>query len=66
MLAGLAERHHVEREVELTIAGPREPMTHHVAARRLDQGHPVIRGEARGGAEALHIADPTENLGGQD
>jgi len=41
-------------------------MAHHVAARRLDRGHPAVRREAGGRGETPDVADPAEDLRGED
>ena len=66
MLTGLGDGHDVQGEVELAVAGAREPMTDDVAAGGFDPGDPALGGEAGSRREGPHSTDPPEDLGRQD
>src|SRR5215217_5384120 len=56
---------HVQSVVELAVAGQREPMTRRLPARRLHRCRAGVGGEVSLAREACHVADRTDDLGGQ-
>jgi hypothetical protein len=64
VLANLGKGHDVEAEVELTIAGAREPMADNISGRHVYRGGAGVGGERGGGAETIDRAYPAEDLAG--
>src|SRR5215211_2250921 len=63
---GLAYRDHVQGVVELTVAGQREPVAHHLAACGLQRRRASVGGEMGLGGETRHVADRAYDPRGQD
>src|SRR4051812_25624334 len=63
---GLAGGDHMQGIVELAVAGHREPVAHHIAARCLQRRRARVGGEVCLAREALHAADRTHDPRGQD
>jgi len=57
MRADLAQRHDVERGVQLTVT---ESGADHVATRGFQWRHPAVGGEVAGGREPMDVADATQ------
>ena len=52
----------METEVELAVAGAREPMAVNISGRYVDRGGAGVGGERGRGAEPIDRADPAEDL----
>jgi hypothetical protein len=62
VLPNLRKGHDVETEVELAVAGAREPMAENISGRYVDRGGAGVGGERGRGAEPIDRADPAEDL----
>src|SRR5215213_8734037 len=63
---GLRGGDHVQGVVEVSVAGQREPMAHHLPAGGLKRRRSGVRGEMGFGREAPHVAYSPDDPGGQD
>ena len=60
----LGDGHGVQAAVELAVPGAGESVAHDVSGGHLDGGGAGVGGERGGGAEAVHVPDPGEDLPG--
>ena len=58
----MGKGHDVQAEVELAIAGAREPMADNISGGYVDRGGAGVGGERGRGAETIDRADPAEDL----
>src|ERR687890_119778 len=62
---GLAYRHHVQGVVEVSVAGQRKPVAHHLPTGGLNRRRARVGSKVAPAREALHAADRPDDLRGQ-